>query len=270
MVRRKLLSQNFLKDQKLVDSFVENSSIRKDDTVVEIGSGRGIITEALVKNAKEVIAFELDAQLYNQLVYKFIGFNNLDLHHEDFLTARLPDRPYKVFANIPFRFTGDIVQKLLRSSNPPQDSYLIIQKEAAEKLIGGSLVSVLYQPFFAFSIQHQFKRTDFAPVPSVDSVLLRIQKRGYPLVEDKYKETYEDFATYVFSRKKSYVVHLPTDPTKLDFNSWLKLFENFLSSQNKIQLRRIKGSAKKLFAEQQKLEKIHRTINDKNWKKFGV
>lgn len=119
---------------------------------MEIGSGRGIITEVLVKRVQKVITFELDKQLYGQLRHKLSGFNNLDLRNEDFLSVSLPDEPYKVFSNIPFRLTGKIIQKLLRSSNPPEDAYLIVQRETAEKLISNSLVSVLYQPFLSFRL----------------------------------------------------------------------------------------------------------------------
>lgn len=265
---QKLLSQNFLREPGLVDSLVLASSIGKADTVLEIGAGKGIITKILAGKARYVVAFELDKQLYGQLVNKFNGVHNVDLHNEDFLLVSLPHEPYKIFSNIPFRLTGEIIQKLLRSSNPPEDAYLIVQREAAKKLIGDSLVSVLYQPFFEFSIKYEFRPADFIPVPRVHIVLLRIQKRLSPLISNTNKEIYEDFVTYIFSRKKPYVIHLPTDPTNLGINNWLKLFENFLSGQNRAQLGRIKGSAKRLFAEQQKLEKIHRTRNDKNWKKF--
>lgn len=267
--QRKLLSQNFLHDRELVKRLIRNSSIGKIDTVLEIGPGTGIITEELLCKAGRVIAVELDARFYNKIKTRLYGYRNLELYNSDILTFTLPTHPYKVFSNIPFRLTSDIIRKLLTSSNPPLDSYLIIQKEAAEKLMKNSLLSLLYQPYFRFSTDHWFQKSDFVPVPKVETALLRIYKRRNPLIAEKDKGLYKDFITYVFSQKKPHIINLSDKPTKIDLSQWIELFHYFLLIRNPVKLSQIKGSATKLSSEQQKLQKIHRTRNDKNWKKFG-
>lgn len=101
-VRRKLLSQNFLYNRTLVNSLVRNSSIGPTDTVLEIGPGKGFITSELLKISKKVIAVELDSKLVLHLKSIFYNFRNLKLYQMDFLEFSLPQKPYKVFANIPF------------------------------------------------------------------------------------------------------------------------------------------------------------------------
>ena len=93
-------SQNFIKDPNLVERLLSNSSIGKNDVVLEIGAGGGVITRKLRERAKEVIAFEID----NDLPLK-------DVVRGDFLDHPLPNYPYKVFSNIPFNITADIVKK---------------------------------------------------------------------------------------------------------------------------------------------------------------
>ena len=155
------LSQNFLKNQKLVNSIIQDSSIGKTDTVLEIGPGKGVITEELLKVTKKVIAVELDKELFNFLTDKFKTANNLELFNSDFYSFTLPSQPYKVFSNIPFRFTADFIHKLLRSKNPPQDTYLIVQKEVAEKFMGNNLVAVFYQPYYIFQFNTGYNEQIF-------------------------------------------------------------------------------------------------------------
>lgn len=268
LTKRKLLSQNFLGDPELVKKLVTNSGINEGDTVLEIGPGSGIITGELLKVAGKIIAIELDSPLYNELRQKFENKNNIELFNADFLSSPLPRVPYKVFSNIPFRFTGEIIKKLLRDSNPPTDAFLIVQKEAAEKFLGNSLLSTIFYPSFEFSIQYNFKRTDFSPVPEVDIVFLQVHRRDYPIMDVTDRKIFEDFVAYTYSGKKPYVTHLSKNPTQLTADEWVNLFRNFKIHGNDIKIRRITGSSDKLFSEQEKLQKIHRTRNDNNWKSF--
>lgn len=265
--RRKLFSQNYLLNQELVEKLVRDSSIGKADTVLEIGPGKGILTQALLEQAGKVVAVELDPRLYSSLRFRFARVPNLELHHSDFLTWPLPDCPYKVFSNIPFRITSDIIRKLLRAPNPPLDSYLVVQSEAAAKWAGNNLASLLLQPWFTFSIRWRFRRTDFVPIPQVDVVLLRIEKRENPLIEEQYRTTFEDWLAYVFSRKKPYIVNLQANPTQMSLAQWVDSFHHFTRTQDRSSQCCIKGSASMLFEQQTRLEKIHRTRNDPKWKR---
>ena len=131
MVRKRIqLAQNFFRDRRLVASIVASSSISKDDIVYEIGPGEGIITQELANRAGKVIAIEKDATLAMRLRNKFRDRDNVEVHDGDFLRYRIKEKNYKIFSNIPFNITAEIVKRILFGENPPDEAYLVLQKEA--------------------------------------------------------------------------------------------------------------------------------------------
>lgn len=251
-LRRKLLSQNFLYSRKLVSKLVRSSSLGKNDIVLEIGSGKGIITEQLVKQAEQVIAIELDWHLYNYLKNKLSQIDNLTLYHEDFLNKPLPKVPYKVFANIPFAIEGKIIRKLIDDLNPPQDCYLIMMKELAYRLAAPykeNQFSILHKPWFDFSIPHHFKPTDFTPIPKVSVVLFRFTKKEKPLLPKDEKKKYQQFirlgftqgtpafqnlkrqygSNQVLSAFHKYNINRTTKPIYIPLQRWIGLYKELFS-----------------------------------------
>ena len=281
-------SQNFLRSFEMVNKLIDKSSIDKKDIVYEIGPGKGIITRQLSKHCTKVIAIEYDQTLFKKLRKIFADKKNVEIMFGDFLKMELPYKnSYKIFSNIPFNLTADIIAKLISTPNPPKDSYLILQEEAAKKYAGNPydkerFRSLMLKPYFELTILYRFKRTDFFPVPKVDIVFLRIKKRDNPLIVVKESKIYGDFVAYAFGqhgrnlkeRMKKVFTHeqfsrqarelkfsLSFRPGKLSFEQWLGLFEYFLRgiSPNKQNL--IRGSYSKLISQQKKLDKIHRTRN---------
>ena len=285
-------SQNFLKDPGLVNNLLSKSSIDLDDRVLEIGAGNGIITRELLKRAKKVTAYEVDSNLYKELRERFQkARSKLEIIECNFLDTRLPNVPYKVFSNIPFNITADVIKKLVLGNNPPQDIYLITQKEAAAKFLGkplsdkNSLMSVVIGNLFEGSVFHEFKKTDFSPVPSVDTVLLRLERLKRPHAQPQ--GLFNDFVAFGFSQfepnmqkglgkamderlidqtAKENNFNPSLKPSRLDLNHWLALFDKFLTSGNQ---KDVVGSYNKLLTQQSKLQKIRRTRADKNWRKFA-
>lgn len=283
-------SQNFLRDPELVKKLIEKSSLTRENTVIEIGPGKGIITSVLAKHCKRVLAVEADKSLHAELKEKFASFSNIEIYQENFLEFSLPKYEYKVFSNIPFNITADIVKKLFDNENSPIDSYLIMQKEAAEKYSGfksETLFSILHKPWFTFSKVYEFQKNDFSPRPAVDTVLLRVEKLKLPLVESRNAEAFRDFVAFGFSSmkvnlKKGYTnvfghvqfLRLATDhgfdasakPTDLTFKQWLGIFHYFLDNVEKFRQIKTKGAYEKLLAQQKSLQKIHRTRTARNWR----
>lgn len=278
-----LYSQNFLKSSSLVDFLLDKSDIGLNDVVYEIGPGKGIITERLALRCSRAVAIEKDAQLVEMLRCKFAELCNIRIHHGDFLEYPLPRGHYKVFANIPFNITSAIVTHLTTATVPPDDAYLILQKEAAQKFLGiprESLFSVLLKPSFELGILHNFRKSDFTPAPRVDVVMLRLRKRGPPLIARNDMTVFRDFVVYCFTARQpslratlkgiftsrqlkllSNRVELNVDviPTTLRFEQWLCLFEYFKQVATPQALQRIYGSETRLQKQQARLEKIHRT-----------
>ena len=275
-------------------SLIRQSSLSHNDTVYEIGSGLGVITSELAAYCKEVVAVEADPKLFERLKDKFSAVPNIRLAMGDFRTFPLPSEPYKVFSNIPFNITSDIVHKLTEAQNPPQDSYLFVQKEAAKKFVGKpyasqeTQLSVLMKPWYGLEVVHQFQKNDFQPIPNVDVVLLRIERLKQPLIESANKIAFNDFVTFTFNAKKENLrkaldkvftynqikklakdLHfsLQAKPSELDFNQWVGLFGYFGAGVIEEKKQLVYGASQKLKRQQEKLVKVHRTRTAKDWQK---
>lgn len=102
-------AQNFLHSPRLVDHLLDRSSIGPNDRVLEIGPGKGIITAALARRCREILAVEKDPDLALLLRARFALSPAVTIREDDFLGTRLPLPPYKVFANVPFNCTAEII-----------------------------------------------------------------------------------------------------------------------------------------------------------------
>lgn len=259
------LAQNFLKNARLARRLLDASSITSFNTVYEIGPGRGTITAELARTAGKVIALEKDALLVQRLYARFQDIHNVQIIEADFLRYCIPDKEYKIFANIPYNITADIVRKILRVPPVPSEAYLIMQKEAAQKFSGTpkeTQFSILAKPSFDIQIARELRRTDFKPPPHVDSVLLHIRKRSPPLIQGDDLSLYRHFVRFGFGRWKKNLrltfkliftyeqwKHLAKDfrfplnviPTELTFEQWLGLFDCFkhrVSTEKRAYLKR--------------------------------
>ena len=209
------LAQNFLRSPKLVRRLVRMSGIGLSDIVYEIGPGNGIITAELARVAGQVIAIEKDPELVRHLRQRFCAVEKVEIVEKDFLNYSFrtrtgvsgpkPVSQYKMFANIPYNRTSQIVRTILQERSGMCEAYLILQKEAAKKFSGSpreTLFSILVKPFFDFTVLTQLDRADFWPTPNVDSVLLSIKRRARPLIEAPDIALYREFVQYGFGRWK--------------------------------------------------------------------
>ena len=128
------VSQNFLTSRKLIEKLIKKAGITGEDIVVEIGAGKGHITKVLSDSCKTVITYEIDRRLYESLKPQIAA--NVRLYHEDFLKCTLPKSPYKVFANIPFSKTTEILNKLTNTNPLPDAMWLVMEKGAAMRFCG--------------------------------------------------------------------------------------------------------------------------------------
>src|SRR5579859_1261820 len=277
------LSQNFLKHPCLVASLLDRCHIDHHDIVYEIGPGKGIITEQLALRCAQVIAIEKDPRLSAMLLQKFAHTPNVTIHEGDFLRYSLPRKPYKVVANIPFNITKALVTRLTTAEHPPEEAYLTMQKEAAYMFLGQpreSLCAILLKPWFEVEIVHRFRRNDFVPEPRVDVVMLRLRKRGPPLVSHANRQRFRDFVVYGYTTwqptpgrvlkgiftgqqlkhiRRALDIDLNTTPTSITLEQWLNLYEYVKNSGNQQAMHALTGSEKRLLQQQKKLQKTHRT-----------
>lgn len=190
-------SQNFITNKRLIQRIVNISGICKADTVIEIGTGKGHLTEELCKKGRLIYSIELDNKLYQSSKVKLEKFANLNLIYGDFLQYRLPSTgDYRVFANIPYSITTQIVDRLTNASNPAADIWLIMEKGAAKRFMGKSKeteTSLLLKVNWEMKIVYYFRREDFHPMPSVDSVMVHFSRKPTPDLNRKEREEFRKF-----------------------------------------------------------------------------
>lgn len=231
-------SQHFLRSPAFVKELIGHTSIKRSDVVYDIGAGSGVITSALASRCKEVIAVEVEPGTANILRKNTTALPNVRIVEKDFLNLALPDTPYKVFANIPFHISSEILRKITEASNPPEAAYLIVQKQFANKLLPdnkgfSSQLGMVLGTQFAIRIRKRLKRTDFWPHPNVDTVFLEIKLREEPLVRPNDFAAYERFVRKNFTSPESFK-QLPlhtldtaasSNPSSLQLTDWVLLFQ---------------------------------------------
>lgn len=237
MKRLHTYSQNFLRSPAFAEELIGRSSLSRHDTVYDIGAGSGVITTILAKRCHAVIAIEVEPTAAALLRKNLQSFSNVEIQEVDFLSISLPDSPYKIFANIPFHLSSAIVQKVTQANTPPIASYLIVQKQFANKLLPNhpgfsSQLGMLIGPQFSVAIRRHLRRTDFTPPPNVDTVLLEITHRSEPLIKRSELPSYRQFVMTNFTKPAAFS-QLPLDlvsaspaikPSSLTLSQWLILF----------------------------------------------
>ena len=190
------LDQHFLKSPKFALMLIGHSNIRKNDTVVEIGAGSGVITTALSKKCKIVYALEPDKETAAKLRKNLerFGAHNVIVMEKTFQDFDFPKDNFKIFSNPPFRYTSEIFYKLLNLENDdgkiiekgiktlPKSMFFIMQKNLALKLIPTdrhytSQLGRILQKYYDVKIRLPLKKTDFTPPPAVDTVLISLVLR---------------------------------------------------------------------------------------------
>lgn len=252
-------SQNFIKSSVLVKQLLDSSSINQNDLVIEIGPGNGIITKELAIRSREVISVEKDRNLIINLNNKLNNFKNLKIYKQDFLTWSLPYLSFKIFSNIPFNITAQIVDKLLKNKNKASEIYFIMQLEAAEKYVltpdFNTQNSILLSIFYDAQILGNIDRTAFTPKPQVDIVFIKFTLLSKPLIDPHLYTQFRDFIIFGFNQWKSNVFEIykkvfsydqfkkinhqlkinSLNPSQLNIDQWLKLFDIYQKfvSENK-------------------------------------
>lgn len=206
------VSQNFLTSTALIRRIVGLAKLEAHDHVVEIGAGKGHLTKQLLSRCKMVTAVEIDRRLYERLAETYSDTAKLRPFCGDFLSWPLPKTTFKVFANIPFNQTTNILRKLTECP-ALQEAWLVMEKGAAKRFMGSSrksLASLLLKPFFELSIRYHFRREDFHPAPKVDCVLLQLKRKALPDVSPADFGAYRRFLTQCFAGRQNGIHQLLT------------------------------------------------------------
>lgn len=183
---KKSLGQNFLNSPEVIDAMIEAGKVDSHDVVLEIGPGKGILTESLLACSRQVIAIEKDPRLILYLAFKFkreISQRKLKLIEGDVLefnpeSERLRAGGYKIIANIPYYLTGQLLRYFLSHPTYPSRAVLLLQKEVVQRIVAEdkkeSVLSLSIKAYGEPSYIQTVPASYFTPVPKVDSAVLLI------------------------------------------------------------------------------------------------
>lgn len=228
MSNRERLSQVFLNNEELAGRLVNGTSITKDDSVLEVGPGTGIITNHLIRRAGNVIAVEKDPVLAYSLQEKYKGVPNVQIVRADILNYPLPDFPYKVFSNIPFAIEGNLIRIFLKTRSPLMDGYLFMRREYAMRFAGiphESQFHITYSPWFDLGIYRSLRRKDFQPKPHVETDILRFRARKQPLLDNRYRYAYTRFVQQGYGGGS--MIKQSLTPVPLSYSQLVRLAHDF-------------------------------------------
>lgn len=213
MFAKKSLGQHFLNSPHAINEIVRAGKVDTNDTVLEIGPGKGVLTKALLEHAKKVIAIEKDDRMIPLLEEKFkreIANGKLKIVHGDILeqnsnsldqiltdtsvqennldSTEKETTSYKLIANIPYYITGEIVKKFFEEKNQPSLMVLMVQKEVAQRIVANdnkeSILSISVKVYGVPTYVKTVKASCFIPKPQVDSAILLIDSISKKFFEE--------------------------------------------------------------------------------------
>lgn len=191
---RKRWGQHFLVDRNILNKIVQTAQIGKEDTVLEVGPGLGEMTLALARQARKVIAIEIDPKLVEILRNKTATSPNVTVIGRDILkvdfkeTVGLDCHSIKVVANLPYQISTPLLFRFIESRDLFSSLTLMVQKEVAERMVadpGGKEygpLSIFVQLFSDLSIRFFVKPSAFFPPPNVASAVIHITWKERPMV----------------------------------------------------------------------------------------
>lgn len=213
MRAKKSLGQHFLTSASALQKIVDAAALAADDTVLEIGPGKGVLTHELLQRAGRVVAVEKDSRLIPHLRETFAascGAGKLQLVEGDVLQMELGalglfDRAFVVVANIPYYITGELLRMLLSGEVQPNRGVFLVQKEVAERIARSKKESILSISVKAYGEPHYVgtvPRGAFAPAPAVDSAILAIANISKDFFSDIDEEHFFRIVKTGFGQKR--------------------------------------------------------------------
>jgi 23S rRNA (adenine-N6)-dimethyltransferase len=222
--RRSRLGQHFLASASLASQLVADAGVTGDDRVVELGAGRGALTDALAGRAAQVLAIELDPKLVSILARRYAAVRNVTVLGADARDAPLPANPYRVLANLPFGVTSAVLRRLLDApAGGLQRADLIVQWQVARARARAGpptdLVGARWGPWWEFRRGRRLPATCFRPRPAVDAAVLAVTRRDPPLLPIALNPRYVAFVARAFRSKP--------DANTVGVDQWIELFQAF-------------------------------------------
>ncbi|MEY4747298.1 MAG: dimethyladenosine transferase, rRNA (adenine1518-N6/adenine1519-N6)-dimethyltransferase [Candidatus Parcubacteria bacterium] len=206
------LGQHFLTGQWAAKKLADAIAVRPNETILEIGPGKGALTKELLRTGGRVVAVEKDKRLVEELEQTFK--NEIDRGRLVLAAADIRDLDgkesdlgaYVVAANIPYYITGDIIRYFLTANCQPRAMALLVQKEVADRIVARngkeSVLSLSVKAYGTPKIVARVSKGNFNPQPSVDSAILLITDISRDFFNDASEEEFFAVVKAGFSSKR--------------------------------------------------------------------
>lgn len=177
MNKQKKLGQNFLKSELIAKFIVDSAKISKNNLVLEIGTGRGILIPYLVETGARIISIENDKKLFHEMEEKFDNLDNLNLKYGD--GFKINQNFSILVSNLPYSESRTAVEWLLQKKFTR--AIVMLQKDFVQKLVESGknrrAISILTDYGFNIEILKHVKKHNFLPMPKIDSVIIQITQK---------------------------------------------------------------------------------------------
>lgn len=210
---RKRFGQNFLQDQGVIDRIIAAISPSPGERLVEIGPGRGAITQALLRAAGQLDAVELDRDLIEPLARSCASVGQLTIHQADALAFDLsqlvaPGEKLRLTGNLPYNISTPLLFRFLEQKACILDMHLMLQKEVVDRIVAppGSRtygrLSVMIQTWCLAEALFEIPPQAFFPAPRVDSAFLRLTPLDPPPFPLQDPGHHQRLVTQAFAQRR--------------------------------------------------------------------
>ena len=207
---RKSLGQHFLSDRRILGRIADALELDAGETVIEIGAGRGALTDILRERAALTIAIEYDRQLAQQLRERYAGDVKVRIVEADVLGVdfgALAPAGFALVGNVPYYITTPILFKALERPRPSRAVFLV-QREVGDRMAASAsddaygALSVNVQALARAESVFRVPPGAFHPPPKVESAVIRVTPLAAPLVGPGEEQGFSRFVQDVFTMRR--------------------------------------------------------------------
>ena len=229
----KSLGQNFLIDDCVIEKIIESSNIEKEDLIIEIGPGLGVLTERLLKKSNNVVVIEIDKKMIEILQNRFCLNRNLEIINNDVLKVDLEKliknkkeqtniNKVKIVANLPYYISTPIIMKLLENRLEISEIIVMVQKEVAQRL--GAETGTREAGAITYAVEYYAQATpiidvpkeSFIPSPKIESQVIKLEVRQNPKIEVEDEKLLFNIIQKSFMQRRKTLSNALINNRKLD------------------------------------------------------
>jgi len=260
LTAKKNYGQHFLHDKYVINKIVKNCDISIDDMILEIGPGKGHMTDVLASLNVRIIAIEIDKELIDGPLSKYGSHKNIRILEGDANKIDLSDifginDNFKLVSNLPYNSGTNILTNVLTGKHRPIKSVVMLQREVARNIVGWKghlgILGAFYQSFSEVKLLFNVGKKSFRPAPKVISSVIKIDLMDNPLIDLRELMDFRNFIYNGFTSPRKQLhnslgkgLNLLGEETKtlilksnIDYNrrpstltseEWVRIFNNYM------------------------------------------